>query len=156
MIIGKEQGLKEKIKQRLVKHINFLEEELKDYEIFQSLTWEEYRTERSKRRDVERWIENIVNSSIDIAKVILTSEGMGLSDTYREIVSSLALVHGFAKKEMDKLSNWVRLRNVISHEYMDIKWSSIKKFIAETKSDYQAFLDRTKNYLDRKFREDAA
>jgi uncharacterized protein YutE (UPF0331/DUF86 family) len=153
MIIRKEL-LKERIKQRLIKHINFLEDELKDYEIFKSLTWEEYRSNRSKRRDVERWIENIINSSIDIAKVILASETIALSDTYREIVASLALVHGFAKKDMDKLSTWVRLRNVITHEYLDIKWASIKKFISEAEPQYQTFLKHTKNYLDKKLRED--
>lgn len=146
--------MQEEVKERLIRHIEFLKDELRDYELFETLTWEEYRTERSKRRDVERWIENIVNSTIDIAKVILTSEGIRLPETYRETVAVLSFVHGFAKKDMDKLSKWVRLRNVISHEYLDIKWSSIKKFIYETKPKYQLFLNKTENYLNRKLQED--
>ncbi len=54
---------------RLTKHIAFIEDELKDHEKFVSLSWEEYNGNRSKRRDIERWIENIINSSIDIAKI---------------------------------------------------------------------------------------
>lgn len=48
--------MREELKERLIKHINFLEEEIKDYPLFGNLTWEIYKIERSKRRDVERWM----------------------------------------------------------------------------------------------------
>lgn len=142
--------MKKELRFRLIKHITFLENELKDYETFTSLSWEEYNNERSKRRDVERWIENIINSSIDIAKLILTSEGLALSDTYKEIVVSLSLVPDFNKEDMEKLSRWIRLRNIISHEYLDIRWSSIKRFISETKPLFEGFCNMTKGYLEKK------
>lgn len=124
--------MKEEVKARLVKHIAFLEEEIKDYVLFRQVTWNDYRTNRSTRRDLERWIENIISSSIDIAKIILSSEGITLSDTYREVVLSLSLVKEFNSEEAEELSKWVRFRNIISHEYLDIRWASIKRFIAET------------------------
>jgi len=99
--------LRKEVKARLIKHISFLEGELRDYEIFQSLTWNEYMTERSKRRNVERWIENIINSSIDLAKIILTSEDMPLADTYKETVLSLCVIPDFSEKDMENLSNWL-------------------------------------------------
>lgn len=147
-------SLKQQDKIWLIKHLKFLTDEVSDYSMFESLTWEEYRTNRSKRRDVERWIENIVLSSIDIAKVILSSEGISIPDTYREIIASLALVTDFPKEDMKNISKWVRLRNVIIHEYLDLKWTSITKFISETKPLYQNFLKRTKNYLDRNLQDD--
>jgi len=90
--------LKEEAKVRLIKHIGFLEEELKDYVLFRQVTWKDYKANRSTRRDLERWIENIINSSIDIAKVILSSEEIRLSDTYREVILSLSLVKEFNSK----------------------------------------------------------
>lgn len=98
MIIKRGQGLKREIKVRLIKHITFLENELEDFETFKSLSWEEYSKERAKRRNVERWIENIINSSIDISKIILVSENVSLPDTYRELVASMSLIPGFGKK----------------------------------------------------------
>lgn len=139
--------MKEELKERLIKHLNFLEEEIKDYPLFESLTWEIYRTERSKRRDVERWIENLVNSSIDISKIVLTAEEISLPETYREMVSSLSLSSGVDKKGAEKLSQWVRLRNIIAHEYLDIRWTSIKRFIKETQPLYNALLEKTREYL---------
>ena len=58
--------MKEEIKERLIKHLRFFEEELVDFSTFKGLSWERYRSDRAERRNVERWIENLVNSSIDI------------------------------------------------------------------------------------------
>jgi len=142
--------MKKEIVFRLTKHVTFLEDELKDYDTFESLSWEEYNLDRSKRRDVERWVENIINSSIDIAKIILASEGLPLADTYKEIVGSLSLVSSFDRENIEKLSKWIRLRNIISHEYLDIRWTSIKRFISEAKPLYVNFLNNVKEYLDKK------
>jgi len=139
--------LKREIKVRLIKHIAFLENELQDFESFKSLSWEEYSKERATRRNVERWIENIINSSIDISKTILFSENIPLPDTYKDFVTSISLVSGFNKEDMDTLSEWVRFRNIIAHEYLDIRWASVKKFIQETEALYRNFLDQVKEYL---------
>jgi uncharacterized protein YutE (UPF0331/DUF86 family) len=147
--------LKEEIKPRLIKHITFLENELKDYGTFKPLSWEEYNKERDKRRNAERWAENIVNSSIDITKIILSSENLLLKDTYKETVISLSLVSGFDKKDINAISEWVKLRNIIVHEYLDIRWASIKKFIHETEPLYIRFLKEVKEYLNKQMEIDS-
>lgn len=139
--------MKKEIRFRLIKHLTFLENELKDYEIFETLSWKEYNDDRGKRRNVERWIENIINSSIDIAKLILTSESHPLPDTYKDIVRNLSLVADFSEEGMKKLSRCVSLRNIISHEYLDIRWASIQKFISESKLFYEDFSKKVENYL---------
>lgn len=103
-----------------------------------------------KRRNVERWVENIINSSIDVSKVILTIEGKNIPDSYKEIVLSLSLIKGLKFNTAEQLSRWVRLSNIISHEYLDIRWSSIQKFISETKPLYDDLLEKAKSYLEKK------
>jgi uncharacterized protein YutE (UPF0331/DUF86 family) len=139
--------LRKENKVRLIKHITFLEKELEDWESFRSLSWEEYNKDRSKRRNIERWIENIVNSSIDIAKIILVSENIPLPETYKEIVASLPLIPGFDKETTERLSEWVKLRNIISHEYLDVRWNSIKRFIEETEPVNRTFVENAKIYI---------
>lgn len=141
--------MKKEIRFRLIRHLTFLENELKDYEIFENLSWKEYHSDRAKRRNVERWIENIINSSIDIAKLILTSEDRSLPDTYKDIVKNLILVGDFSEEGMERLSRWVSLRNIISHEYLDIRWASIQKFISESKPFYEDFFKKVQNYLNK-------
>jgi uncharacterized protein YutE (UPF0331/DUF86 family) len=143
----KKPRLNREIKLRLIKHITFLEGELQDFILFRSLSWEDYQRERSKRRDVERWIENIINASIDVSKILLVAENISLPETYKELVSSVALVAGFEKESIRTLSEWVRFRNIIAHEYLDIRWSSIRKFIDEAEPAYGGFLKTLKEYL---------
>jgi len=139
--------LKKEIKVRLIKHITFLEDEVQDYENFKTLSWMEYNTVRDKRRNVERWIENIVNSSIDIAKIIIVSENLPLPDTYREIVNSLSFVSGFDIKIVEKLAELVKFRNIIAHEYLDLRWNFINRFIHDTELLYKNFLEKVKEYI---------
>jgi uncharacterized protein YutE (UPF0331/DUF86 family) len=144
------QRLTQEFKERLVKHLNFLEEELKDYAQFKKITREEYFKDRDKRRNVERWIENIINSIVDVSKIILTFEGGIIPDTYRGIVSMISTVEGLEEVDAEKLSRWVRFRNIVAHEYLDIKWSSINKFINTTDSLYKDALKIFKKYLKSK------
>lgn len=65
-------------KSRLIYLIDFLKTELNDFVLVKNIINKEYETDSYKRRNVERWVENIVNSSIDIAKVLLASEGRRL------------------------------------------------------------------------------
>ncbi len=146
--------MKEELKQRLLKHIDFLEVELRDYSKFMQLEQAEYREDRDKRRNVERWVENIINSSIDISKVVLTLENINLPDSYKEIVLLISVVKELKIDSTESLSYWVKFRNIISHEYLDIRWASIKKFISETEPLYKEFLFKVKTYLEKKIRED--
>jgi uncharacterized protein YutE (UPF0331/DUF86 family) len=134
-------------KYRLVRYVTFLEKEIEDYGLFAEMTHEDYIQNRSKRRDVERWIENQINATVDIAKVILNAEDLPVPDTYREIVANLAILPAFKKETIDALSHWIRLRNIISHEYLDVKWDSIKKFILGGHVLYNDFSYAIKSYL---------
>jgi uncharacterized protein YutE (UPF0331/DUF86 family) len=145
--------LREELKQRLLRLINFLEIELRDYSKFRQITQAEYREDRDKSRNVERWVENIINSSVDISKVILTYEGKSLPDNYKDIVLSLSLVKDLGIGDAEALSYWVKFRNIISHEYLDIRWASIKKFISETEPLYRDLLDKVKIYLEKQIAE---
>ena len=135
------------VEYRLVRHLSYQESEMQDYGLFAPLSWVEYSGDRSKRRNVERWVEGIVNSSVDIAKIILVSRGMTVPGTYREIVEALAAVPGFPSEALHDVGRWVRLRNVISHEYLDIKWNSIRQFIDESQPNYKRFLTAVKALL---------
>mgnify|MGYP001618036664 FL=1 len=115
---------------QLRKHLDFLVSEIRDWDDYASVTWKEYSLDRKKRRELERWIENIINSSVDIAKHALSIKDIPLPESYTRIVAALDLIDQFEPLGA-KLAGWVKLRNVITHEYLDIRWDSIKSFIKE-------------------------
>jgi len=58
----------------LQKTIIFLKQEMESYGVFKKMTQKEYQNDPNLRRNAERWVENIINASIDISKIILSSE----------------------------------------------------------------------------------
>ncbi|MFN3466280.1 MAG: HepT-like ribonuclease domain-containing protein [Candidatus Brocadiales bacterium] len=91
-----------------------------------------------------------MNSCIDISKLILTAEGKRLPETYKEIVQHATLVLGFTEEEVNSLSQLVILRNIVAHEYLDIRWASIKRFLEEAEPLYRNFSGKVREYLKKR------
>lgn len=134
-------------RERLIKLLDYLESEVNDYPAFSKLTWEIYQKDKEKRRNVERWIENIVMSSIDIAKILLASADRPIPESYKEILYNIGLIGDFDEEFGKKLSKWASLRNIVAHEYLDIRWRNIKEFIGESEPVFREFVKGIKKIL---------
>jgi uncharacterized protein YutE (UPF0331/DUF86 family) len=132
-------------KTSIIKRISFIETELNDLGEYQTLDFNTYARERKARRDVERIIENIVNATIDIGKIILAGEDIALPDTYREIFIKLGDSGLIDTRLAGCLSDLARLRNILAHQYLDIKWEMIKDFINQGSTEVTTFLSITRN-----------
>lgn len=146
-ISERSRSLTESDQARLAKIIQFLEEQAERYPEFVGMTMSLYQTDKRARNDVERWIENTANALIDISKILLASNKRLIPDAYRDTVNSAALLLNFPEKEAEKFASWVRLRNVLAHEYLDIKWQRISSFIRESKPYITQYIDATKRFL---------
>ncbi len=133
-------------KERLKKIINFLEEEIALYNYFASFSFKDY-NDIHKRHEVERWVENLINASIDIGEIILAGEKKKIPDYYRDIFVQLELLGEFKDVELEKFGQWVRLRNILAHEYLDIKWKRLESFIRESEGNFREFIKSVKQFL---------
>lgn len=134
-------SITEEEKARLLEILDFLRGEIDDFKRFQDLTWQEYQNQRPKRREVERWIENIINASLDIAKIILASQKKDIPSTYQETLRLLGTTDIFEQEFADRFSGWARLRNILAHRYLDLKWEQIQRFIKEAPKDVFHFFE---------------
>lgn len=135
-------------KERLARISDFLESELRDVKSkFKTIDYKAYVSDRGLARNIERCLENIVNSSLDATKIILVNEKLAIPDTYREYFMSLYTAGLIDEDTAKVLSDGVKLRNVLAHQYLDIRWDRIKKFLAQDWSIYEKFLDFIKKYL---------
>lgn len=132
---------------RLLRILDFLETELDDAEDFAGLSYDEYIKDSGKRRNVERWVENCVNASIDAGKILLASEKQHIPQTYRETLTQLQALENFSPTLMDHLALNTRLRNILAHEYIDIKFNHIKKFVQTAEESYRDFITRVRKHL---------
>ena len=134
-------------KERLIRITDFLETELQDYSQFVHITQKEYETHASIRRNTERWVENIVNASIDIAKILIASEKKHIPQTYRQILDELTLLENFDPDTACKLAQFSKLRNILAHEYLDIRFNHIKQFIEQGVSPYTTLVAFVKSLI---------
>ena len=145
LIYQRSASLNEIDRARLEKIIIFLENELKDFDGFKKMGFEEYSTNVSRKREIERWVETIINGVLDISKIILASEKKILPDTYKKLISEISLVSGFGF--CTEMETWVELRNILAHEYLDILWNKISRFLKNAYPVLDKFLVQTKSYL---------
>lgn len=129
----------------LNKRLIFLESELNDINEFQKLTLLEYQKDSMKRRQVERWIENLMNAAIDISKTLLASEKKTIPDTYRQVLENLEILGVFPEGTGKELAYWVELRNILAHEYLDIRWKRIEDFIKRSEPYFRNLIEAVKD-----------
>lgn len=147
-VFERSSSLSREDRSRLEKIIQFLEVETSDFPKFEKMTWDDYSTDRSKKREIERWAEQIMNAVIDAAEIVLASERRVIPETYKEIVKILGLVNPFDNDNLcAALAEWTALRNLLAHEYLDYRWKQLAPFIAETKPLLHDFTDRIREFL---------
>jgi uncharacterized protein YutE (UPF0331/DUF86 family) len=134
-------------RERLIRLLDYLESEVDEFAMFSDLTWEIYQKDKVKRRNVERWIENIVMSATDLVKVLLASENRPIPDSYKEILYNVGLIADFDEEFGKRLSRWAGLRNIVAHEYLDIRWKNIKEFIGEGEPVFRQLINGMKKIL---------
>ncbi len=140
-------SLNEIDRNRLFRILDFCKDELSDLERTDR-SLEQYTTDRVIRRNLERMIENIVNSGIDIAKILLAAEKRPIPQTYRETMRNLIQIEGFDESLVERLSANTRLRNILAHEYLDIRLSRIKSFLTTASVDYATLVQTVEEYLE--------
>lgn len=130
----------------LIEHLIFLENEFKDIEKFKKMRWEEYSENRDKRRNLERWVENVVMASLDIAKIILSSEKREVPQTYKDTLRRFGDLY-FNPSFAQRFSEFADLRNIVVHKYLDIRWEKINKFVKKAGKLYPKFIEKIKTLV---------
>ena len=142
-------SLSDEDKPRLLARIDFLKTQMEEFGRFQDLTFDEYQKDIDKKRIVERWAENIVNASIDIAKIILASEKRLMPKTYEEALRDFGILSGLTGDESKRFARFAHLRNILAHEYLEILYESIREFIKDAPPLYKKTVDFLDTYLSR-------
>jgi len=133
-------------KEKLKKIMDFLEQEISFYDYFSAFSFVDYQ-DAHKRRDIERWVENMINSAIDIGEIILASERKKIPDYYKDIFVQLGLLPEFNPMDVERFTGWVKLRNILAHEYLDIKWQKVHSFVKDSNIHFAEFLKSAKKFI---------
>ncbi len=131
---------------RLHRILDFLERGLTDSGLYGNVTRERYLDDPFYRRSLERWLENLVNASIDIVKVVPAAAGLPMPQTYRESLEETSAIAGFASIA-SRLARNVIVRNVLAHEYLDVRFPEVQRIATEAGELYAALIDATRAWM---------
>lgn len=134
---------------RLLERLQFLKSELEEIEELKDLSFKDYQEDKVKRRNIERWAENILNATIDMAKIVLASERRKMPKTYEQALFDFVFFIGIEEKEAKTFSHFSTLRNILAHEYLDILYHRIQDFISRSPDFYQKIFAFLEKYLER-------
>lgn len=126
-IRDRSQSLTAADRSRLRRILDFIETELEDREQFRGVTLERYRTDRNLRRNLDRWVEMLINAALDVGKIVLASERRPVPYTYGQILAELESVESFSDLA-GQLRPLAALRNVLAHEYLELRYGRIAHF----------------------------
>ena len=135
-------------KSKLIPHVDYLASELSFLPLYKKeIDWKVYESQRSKRLEVERWVECIINSALDFSKMLLIIKGEVLKETSREILFQIGSRIFDREDEAEMFSELARIRNTLAHRYLDLRWQDIKRFFEVSSAQVPAFIDYIKKEI---------
>ncbi len=140
------QSLPPEEKARVLEYLRFLENEFGEIERIKEFTWRDYQKDSFKRKIVERWVENLVMSALDIAKIVLAAERREIPQTYKETLKIFGTLYVDASFG-EEFSKFAALRNILVHGYLDVKWRRIRNFIERAERLYPIFINKVKEIV---------
>jgi uncharacterized protein YutE (UPF0331/DUF86 family) len=119
------------------------------------ITWDVYRTDKRARRFVERTLHIIIEACIDIAQHIISDEGFREPSSYREAFAILTENGVLRKEDLERFENIASFRNLIVHYYERVDDAVVYGLFKENLSDFDLFVDRMIEYLEREKKTDS-
>jgi uncharacterized protein YutE (UPF0331/DUF86 family) len=130
--------------------VDYLEKEVKFLSGYEKeIDWKVYQSERSKRLEIERWVESLINATLDISKMLLTIRGEEIPETSREVLFRIGSHIYSREAEAETFSELARIRNTLAHRYLDMKWGDIKRFVEIAIRVFPPFFDFIKKEIER-------
>ncbi len=121
-------------KGRIVETLNFILEEIKEFETdYENKTWLDYQMDKKLQKLIDRTVENILTAFIELCGTIITQEGI-LAENYAEAVKKCSKIFDFDEKDQDALSKLAIQRNRLAHRYMDFRWQAVNAFKEQKQS----------------------
>ena len=134
---------------KLIPYVDYLEKELpfsSEYE--KKMDWRIYELERSRRLEVERWVESLINATLDISKMLLAITGEEVPETSREVLFKMGTRIYDTEEEAEAFSELVKIKNTLAHRYLDLRWNDIKRFLQIVPELYPGFLEFVKKKIE--------
>ncbi|MBU4298462.1 DUF86 domain-containing protein [Patescibacteria group bacterium] len=142
----KAKSISSEAKSQIKERLDFLIKEFGEINEIKKISWKDYLEDSFKQKIIERWIERIVMASIDISQIVLASEKRQIPESYQDTLKVFWVLY-IDENSFKKFGEFAKMRNVVAHEYLDIKWKKIQNFIKEAEKLCPKFIEKAKKMV---------
>ena len=108
---------------------------------------DEYHRDLIKRRACEKTIELAIESLMDVAALIVSSERFGLPSDEESIIDLLVENRVITPDMGEKIKDMKGFRNILVHKYGRLDDRLVYRFLTEDIDDFTRFRDQVNRYL---------
>ena len=108
---------------------------------------DEYHRDLIKRRACEKTIELAIESLMDVAALIVSSERFGLPSDEESIIDLLVENKVITPDMGEKIKDMKGFRNILVHKYGRLDDRLVYRFLTEDIDDFTRFRDQVNRYL---------
>ncbi len=136
-------------KETVIRKLTKLKGYLQELNTYKNISWEEYSGAFQNQRTVERLIQLIVDSAVDINTHALVDHGHSPpSDSYNSFLKASSKLGLFPELFAQSIAPSTGERNIIVHEYELIDDAIIYSSIGETLQFYEAYIKHVITYIN--------
>ena len=141
---------RETIERRLRK----LEENLSLLKELKSIGLTEFLDDRKTRLYAAHLLQTAIQCVIDIGSHLVSGLNLGRVERYSDIPEALANGGIVPAALSRKLKKMIGLRNILVHEYLEVDYVALHRFIQTELRDFEEFAAAVASFLEREGRKD--
>jgi uncharacterized protein YutE (UPF0331/DUF86 family) len=131
----------------ILRKLAALDEYLSQINTYAGISMEAYTSDWKIQRIVERTLQIMIETCLDISGHIISDEKLQIPETYADMFRILTRNGVLKDSQLDVLEKMARFRNIVVHDYERIDPSIVVGILKKNLSDFEEFQTSIIEYL---------
>ena len=137
-------------KNLILRKLSTLDEYLKQINEYANISLNEYADDWKVQRIVERTLQMMIETCLDVSGHIISDERFRIPETYADMFRILVDNEILKEAQLEALEKMAKFRNIIVHDYEKIDTGIVLGILQENLKDFEGFKAAIINYLELK------
>ncbi|OYT52868.1 MAG: hypothetical protein B6U72_07280 [Candidatus Altiarchaeales archaeon ex4484_2] len=135
------------MKKEIISKLEQLSEYMKILREYQQHPIEEIRDNKTLKAAVERYMQVSLECILDVGEIIISKEGLGKPESYREVIQILGENNIIPKEFAEKFAPAAGFRNILVHAYSKIDVDELYNNLQTRLDDFEEFAKHIAKHL---------
>jgi len=97
---------------------------------------------------VERYFQRAIETVLDISSMIISQEGLGKPNEYRETIEKLGEEEILPEEFAERFADIAGFRNILVHQYSEIDVRKVHQNLTQNLDDFDVFAKHIAEWLE--------